>query len=82
MEPNLMEPVRHGMMVLPGKTASPLPLKQTRVNAHLTGLISNVTVIQSYANPYESPVELEYLFPLPENAALVDFSISKPRRHT
>ena len=76
MEPNLMEPVRHGMMVLPGKTASPLPLKQTRVNAHLTGLISNVTVIQSYANPYESPVELEYLFPLPENTALVDFSIT------
>lgn len=75
MQPTLQEPVKFGMMVFPGKIASALPLKQTRVNAHLTGLISIVNVTQTFINPFDSPIELEYLFPLPENAALVDFTI-------
>ena len=75
MQPTLQESVNFGMMVFPGKIASALPLEHTRVNAHLTGLISTVTVIQSFINPFDTPIELEYLFPLPENASLVDFSI-------
>ncbi len=75
MQPTLQEPVKFGMMVFPGKIASALPLERTRVNAHLTSLISIVNVTQTFNNPFDSPIELEYLFPLPENAALVDFTI-------
>ncbi len=75
MLPTPQEPVKFGMMVFPGKTASALPLEQTRVNAHITGLISTVVVNQSFSNPYVIPIELEYLFPLPENAALMDFIV-------
>ncbi len=75
MRPDLNEPVKFGMMVFPSEIASALPLEKTSVNAHITGLISTVTVIQSFINPFDYPIELEYLFPLPENAALVDFSI-------
>jgi Ca-activated chloride channel family protein len=67
--------VKFAMMVLVDESASPLPLEHTQVNAHLTGLIATVTVNQSFINSGEEPVELEYLFPLPENAAIVDFSI-------
>jgi Ca-activated chloride channel family protein len=75
MQPHQQEPVNFGMMVFPGKIASALPLERTRVNAHITGLISTVAVVQSFINPFDAPIELEYLFPLPENAALVDFTI-------
>lgn len=75
MQPTLQEPVKFGIMVFPNKIASALPLVRTQVNAHITGVISTVNVTQSFINPYESPIELEYLFPLPENAALVDFTI-------
>ena len=67
--------LKFAMMVLIDENASPLPLEHTQVNAHLTGLIATVTVNQFFANPRDEPVELEYLFPLPENAAIVDFSI-------
>ncbi len=69
------EPVNFGMMVFPGNIASALPLEHTRVNAHIIGLISTVTVNQSFTNPFDTPIELEYLFPLPETAALIDFTV-------
>ena len=75
MQPDFQEPVKIGMMVIPGKIASALPLALTKVNAHITGLTATVTVNQTFINPYDIPIELDYLFPLPENAALVDFSI-------
>jgi Ca-activated chloride channel homolog len=67
--------IKFAMMVLIDENASPLPLEHTQVNAHLTGLIATVTVNQTFTNPENEPVELEYLFPLPENASIVDFSI-------
>jgi Ca-activated chloride channel family protein len=64
-----------GMMVLVDPSASPLPLERTLVTAHLTGLIASVAVQQQFRNPFNTPIELEYLFPLPENAAMTDFSL-------
>jgi Ca-activated chloride channel family protein len=64
-----------GMMVLVDPSASPLPLERTLVSTHLTGLIASVGVQQQFRNPFDTPIELEYLFPLPENAAMTDFSL-------
>lgn len=61
--------------LLIAETASPLPLEHTQVNAHLNGLVASVTVRQRFSNPQTEPVELEYLFPLPQDAALVNFQI-------
>ncbi len=55
--------------------ASALPLKKTMVTAQVTGPVVSVCVVQSFKNPITVPVELDYLFPLPESAAVVDFEL-------
>ena len=57
-----------------------LPLKRTNVTVQVTGPLASVVVTQSFANPMTSPVELEYLFPLPEKAAVVDFELLLGKR--
>ncbi len=48
----------------------PLPLKKTRVEAHIAGIVTTVRVIQEFGNPYSTPVEAVYVFPLPQHAAV------------
>jgi Ca-activated chloride channel family protein len=50
-----------------------LPLKHTDVNAQVAGFIATVEVTQQFTNPYDTKIEAEYVFPLPENAAVNDF---------
>ena len=47
-----------------------LPLKQTRVKAQIAGLVSTVVVAQEFENPYTTPIEAVYVFPLPQHAAV------------
>ena len=47
-----------------------LPLKQTRVKAQIAGLVSTVVVAQEFENPYTTPIEAVYVFPLPHHAAV------------
>lgn len=47
-----------------------LPLLQTDVDAVISGMVADVTVIQAFANPFEHPIEAVYLFPLPDDAAV------------
>jgi Ca-activated chloride channel family protein len=59
---------------LPGDTVlQPVPLKHTAVNAQIDGYISSVDVTQQFHNPWSTLIEAEYVFPLPENAAVHDF---------
>ncbi|MEM7314590.1 MAG: VIT domain-containing protein, partial [Planctomycetota bacterium] len=51
----------------------PLPLKHTSVDGHIQGYIATVQVQQQFHNPYESKIEAQYVFPLPQNAAVNDF---------
>ena len=51
----------------------PLPLKQTDVKGHIYGYIASVDVTQQFHNPYDTKIEAEYVFPLPQNAAVDDF---------
>ena len=73
--PQVLESSRIGLMVLAGKEDSPLPLEQTTVNAQILGPLNVVAVTQRFSNPLSEAAELEYLFPLPHTAAIVDFEL-------
>ncbi|MBN9680994.1 MULTISPECIES: VIT domain-containing protein [unclassified Corallococcus] len=45
-------------------------LKQTQVDAEVSGFLASVTVTQVFENPYSAPLEALYVFPLPELAAV------------
>jgi Ca-activated chloride channel family protein len=49
-----------------------LPLKHTRVDAEIAGMVSSVRVVQSFHNPYKKPIEAIYVFPLPHRAAVYE----------
>lgn len=53
-----------------GPTGAALPLLHTDVDAELTGHIAQVSVVQTFRNDAEEPIEVTYRFPLPENAAV------------
>jgi Ca-activated chloride channel family protein len=46
------------------------PLKATKVNATIAGVIADVTVEQTYANTGKSPIEALYVFPASTRAAV------------
>ncbi len=58
-----------------------LPLEHTHVSATLHGLVAEVEVTQTYANPHHEPIEAIYVFPLPENSAVnhMEMQIGKRR---
>ena len=47
-----------------------LPLLHTDVDAHISGMVADVSVLQVFTNPFDVPIEAEYVFPLPEDAAV------------
>ena len=50
-----------------------LPLAAVDVRARLDGLLSQVTVCQTFINAFPDPVEATYIFPLPDRAAVTHF---------
>jgi len=50
------------------------PLEHTDVEARITGFLSRVTVTQQFTNPFDSPIEAIYTFPLPQMAAVDDMT--------
>lgn len=59
-----------------GKPTSTCPLKHTDVKAEITGFVSRVLVTQQFENPYQIPIEAVYTFPLPQNAAVDDMTMT------
>jgi Ca-activated chloride channel family protein len=49
-------------------------LKETRVEAEISGVVARVRVSQVFQNPYAERLEALYVFPLPENAAVDAYS--------
>lgn len=47
-----------------------LPLEHTEIDAVVNGPIATVTVKQRFRNSSESPIEAEYMFPLPHSASV------------
>lgn len=73
--PSTPDIIKFGLMVVPDRLASALPLEKTEVTGTLAGLTASVTVRQYFSNPLLSSADLEYIFPLQEEAAIVDFAI-------
>ena len=56
-----------------GREPIPFPLMRTEVSASVSGYIASVNVTQQFYNPYIEKIEAEYVFPLPQNAAVNEF---------
>ncbi len=59
----------------PEALASPLPLEHTAIQAQIVGLAASVTVCQRFRNPLTENADLEYLFPLPQEANVTTFEL-------
>ncbi|HEX7567832.1 MAG TPA: VIT domain-containing protein, partial [Anaerolineaceae bacterium] len=66
---------RMGRLVISDNSASALPLQKTVIQGQVIGPLVSVLVTQQFANPLADPAELDYLFPLPSRAAIVDFEL-------
>ena len=63
-----------------GQSLGSCPLVHTEVKAEISGILSRVTVRQQFRNPFSSPIEAVYTFPLPHNAAVDDMTIHTGKR--
>src|ERR1044071_7499757 len=59
-----------------GQAAGLCPLKHTDVTADIAGYVARVTVKQEFINPSREPVEALYTFPLPNDAAVDDMTMT------
>ena len=50
-----------------------LPLKAMDIQGRIDGLLSQVILRQTFANPHDVPLEATYIFPLPDRAAVRGF---------
>jgi Ca-activated chloride channel homolog len=57
-----------------------VPLKHTDVQGQVAGYIATVEVTQKFQNPYDTKIEAQYVFPLPENAAVSEFVMTVGER--
>jgi len=61
----------------PNSSTQPLvfPLKHTAVTAKVTGNLARVEVVHQFENPFTTPLEATYIFPLPDEAAVDEMEI-------
>jgi Ca-activated chloride channel family protein len=60
---------------LEGKWLS-LPLQHTSFDTVVVGTVAGTTVIQTFANPFARSIEVVYVFPLPERAAVDQYRLA------
>ena len=60
--------------------ARPFTLEHTRVDIEITGFMQAVTVTQTFSNPFSAPVEALYVFPLPDDSAVHDMTMTAGTR--
>ena len=59
-----------------GKPKGACPLKHTDVKAEISGFLSRVNVTQEFENNFDDKIEAAYRFPLPQNAAVDDMTMT------
>jgi Ca-activated chloride channel family protein len=62
-----------------GETWS-LPLLHTDIDAHISGVVADVSVVQTFTNPFDHPIEASYVFPLPDDGAVDAMTLRVGRR--
>ena len=58
-----------------------MPLKGTSVKVKISGVIADVTVLQTYQNTGKKPIEARYVFPLSDKAAVYSMEMCLNTRH-
>ncbi len=58
-----------------GRPGGSCPLRNTAVEARISGFLARVKVVQRFHNPYDEPIEAVYTFPLPADGAVDDMTI-------
>lgn len=53
-----------------------LPLEHIDIRADITGLTSQVEVMQHFVNSFDVPLEASYVFPLPDRAAVIGMALT------
>lgn len=64
-----------GLVALVERAEQPLPLRELRVRAEITGNLCRTVVEQRFHNPLEHPAEAVCIFPLPEDGAVVGMEL-------
>jgi Ca-activated chloride channel homolog len=59
-----------------GKELGACPLKTTSVRTDISGFIARVRVRQEFENPFTEPIEAVYTFPLSQNGAIDDMTMT------
>ena len=59
-----------------GRAKALCPLKHTDVKAQISGFLARATVTQEFENPFKEKIEAVYTFPLPQNAAVDDMTMT------
>src|SRR6266550_6268822 len=59
-----------------GKPKALCPLKHTDVKAQISGFLSRVVVTQQFENSFPEKIEAVYTFPLPQDAAVDDMTMT------
>ena len=71
--------ITEGALYAANKKGNPLgvcPLKNTSVRTDISGFIARVRVRQEFQNPYTEPIEAIYTFPLSQNGAVDDMTMT------
>lgn len=76
LEPTLPQPSPSpglgGLIALARGVERPLPLREVRVRSRIVGNLCRVELEQRFGNELDQPMEAIHLFPLPEDAAVVE----------
>ncbi|MFU8773953.1 MAG: VIT domain-containing protein, partial [Anaerolineales bacterium] len=68
-------PLTLGQITLVSQPQTALPLEKTAISGQLLGPLAVVSIEQTFRNPFTDTVDLEYLFPVAHQAAIVDFEM-------
>jgi Ca-activated chloride channel family protein len=60
----------------PGGETVDMPLRHTKVSIEVSAFVARATVEQVFANPFDTPIEAVYTFPLGDRAAVDDFELT------
>lgn len=71
-EPFNQRAITEGALLPLDDSLVPIPLKHTAIRALLVGPLAAVEVEQRFHNSHSSPIEARYVFPLPDDAAILD----------
>jgi Ca-activated chloride channel family protein len=59
-----------------GATLGACPLKKTTVKTEISGFLARVRVVQQFENSYTEPIEAVYTFPLSQNGAVDEMTMT------